>query len=202
MLRRVSRLLVKKVDYMAVARALAPNFTVQQTAAVALALQAKDMESEKEKLIQAKESEKLIQAKESEKEKLLQAKKSEKEKLLQAKKSEKEELMMELLPWQNRQAVEALAKKLGDRHGCTVLKADNTLNVSRTIHLLFAKLDGCENKKALRGAERIFKTLSQQLHRPPLRLSIDTPGIWTGLDDREAGFMQYVYQKCKNLKLI
>ncbi len=147
-----------------------------------------------------------LQAKDAENEKLL----AEKEKLLQAKDTEKMLLMQSLTPLYNRRAVETLIWHLVAVYpDCRVttacrkkgLRKIDTLNNSATIGKLRHKLARCTDVKALRGAATIYKTLSNDLHNMPLQLSIET-ARWTGLSADEKSFMEYMYSKLMQHRLL
>jgi hypothetical protein len=230
---RLSRGLFCPVQhYLAQARALLQeNTTTENVAAVALALQAKDKDNEKESnastlvqhyfaqaraLLQVNTTTEdvaavalALQAKDIEKELALKDKDNEKVLLIKkkelellAKDSEKELLMQHFAPVYNRRAVEELTMYLAKLHpDCSVRNQKEQLVISATIRKLRRKLATCTNAKALRGASTIYKTLSTDLRNMPLPMSIES-ARWTGLRANERAFMEGTYTKLQRFGLI
>jgi hypothetical protein len=176
---------------------LAPDLKPEQAARVALALQAKELQFQLQaKELQAKELQaKELQAKELQFQLQLQAKEFQLQ--LQAKESDNQRRMGDLTPLYNRQALEQLVQYLGDKHRCTKRHKNGTVAVGPTIAALKVILAECENTKALRGADTVYRTLSEKLHALPLPHTIEM-SAWNGLDGNEKAFMEYVFKKIKS----
>jgi hypothetical protein len=196
--------LCRALDYMVMARRL--GATGPTVVNVAMALMAKDHENEKALLVKVKDHEKelLAKAKDHENEKALLVKDHEKELLAKVKDHESENalLMQSLLPLRHRQAVEELVRTL-DRNGFrTVKNHRGGFNMSASIELLRKQLqtNGYRKPLALKGAATIYSKLSEELHRLPLPLTIQS-ARWWGLTHAEAALMDDVYRKLNRRRI-